>query len=50
MHVTALNDFKKISLENKMISKLEREIFSLNSALELFKEKHASLVNEILCI
>lgn len=43
MHVNALNYFKKISLQKKII-------IHLNCALDFLKEEHACLVNEKLCI
>lgn len=50
MYVNDLNVFKEIYFQYEMISKLERDIFRLNIALEPLKDEHASLVNENLCI
>lgn len=46
MHAGALDDLKKFSLQIKLISKVEKEINHLNSALDFLKEEHASLVVE----
>lgn len=46
MHAYSLSAFKKISLQRKLISKLESEINDLNSALNLLKKEHVSLVVE----
>lgn len=46
MHACTLSAFKKISLQRKLISKLEKEINGLNSALYTLKEEHASLIDE----
>lgn len=41
-----VDDFKKIYLQRKLISKIENEINDLNSALDSLKEEHVSLINE----
>lgn len=46
MHADALGALKKISLQIKLISKLEKKIYDLNSALDSLKQEHASLVSE----
>lgn len=46
MHAYALSVFKKISLQIKLISKLEKEINDLNSSLDSLKGEHAYLVDE----
>lgn len=45
MHADALDAFNKISLQIKLISKLENKINDLNNALDSLKEEHASLVD-----
>lgn len=50
MHANALGKFNKISLQRKMISKLNREVSNFNSALESIMEAHESLLNEQLYI
>lgn len=49
-HAHILGAFKKIYLEIKMISILEREITILNNALESLNEVYAYLVREQLCV
>lgn len=46
MYAYTLNTFKKISIRRKLISKLEKEINDLNSALDSLNEGHTSLVVE----
>lgn len=46
MHADALSVFNKISLQRKLISKLEKEINDHNSALDFLKEEHASLFDK----
>lgn len=40
MHVDALVDFKKISHQRKLISKLKNEINDINSDLDFLKDEH----------
>lgn len=46
MDADALYAFKKISIQKKLISKLEKEINDLNSILYSLKKEHASLIDE----
>lgn len=46
MHAYTLSDFKKISLQRKIILKLENEINDLNNTLDSLKEEHTYLVSE----
>lgn len=50
MHVAAFGAFKKKSLQTKIILKHERELYTLDSALEILKEAYASLVRKQLCV
>lgn len=47
IHTDALSAFKKIYIQIKLISKHEKKINDLNSALYSLKEENASLVVEL---
>lgn len=46
MHEDTLDTFKKVYLQRKHISKLEKEVCDLNNTLDSLKEEHASLIKE----